>query len=169
MEKCYFSKKYILYTRINMICGVLSGSTLILIGILVGHESRFWCSIMFVLGILVMVYTRLFVTFLNRKYHLSEEGITIQYAHRYTVFYPWAAIQSACIGITHRSGTGTTQDTVIWCTTKKGKCPPPTESRRHISWEYDFCHWNSVITIEFSEKRYFEFAGYYQESIYNYC
>lgn len=168
MEKCYFSRKYNIYSWINVICGFVTGSTLILIGVLTRYESLLWCGILFTLGSAIIVHTSLFVIFLNRKYDVNEKGITIQYVGGYSVFYPWKNVQSACVGITHRSGTGTTQDVVIWCTTQKLKCQPPTELRRHTSWEYDFYHCNSVITIEFSEKRYTHFARYYQQDIPDY-
>jgi hypothetical protein len=168
MEKCYYSRKYYVYSWINLICGLLVGSTIILISLLIRNEDQLYCGILFALGSAVIVYIGLFIVFLNRKYEVNERGITIQYADRYAVFYPWENVQSACVGITHRSGTGATQDVVIWCTTKKRKCLPPIESRRHTSWEYDFYHCNSVITIEFSEDRYDEFAYYYQENIPDY-
>ena len=173
MKKCYSSRQYIIYSRFNAICGSLCGSIMILLGvftsvILTENESPTWCGILLILGISIITYTILFVVFLNRKYDVNENGITISYANRYTMFYPWESIQFACVAITHRSGTGTTQDVVIWCTTKKRSCHPPTELRRRISWEYDFFHCNSVITIEFSEERYQEFAHYYQECIPDY-
>ena len=168
MEKCYYSEQYNIYTRINLICGVFIGSILILIAALVKNESLIGCITLFTLALSIVIHTGLFVTFLNRRYAVNEEGIAIQYANRHVVFYPWKKIELVCIGITHRSGTGTTQDTVIWCTTKKKKCPSPAESRRHTSWEYDYFHCNSVITIEFSEERYDQFARCYRENIPDY-
>lgn len=168
MEKCYFSQQYRIYTRINLVLGSIAGSIPVFIGMLVKDESLFGCGALLILGCAIVIYTILFVVFLNRKYDVDEKGITIQYANRYTVFYPWEKIQLVCVGITHRSGTGTTQDTVIWCTTKKRKCPPPTELRRRTSWEYDFFHCNSVITIEFSEERYNNLVCYYPEYIPDY-
>lgn len=168
MKKCYYSREYHIYSWINIIGGLFAGSVLILIGMFVRDESLPGCSMLFVLGSTIIVHTSLFVIFLNRKYDVNEKGIVIQYANRYTDFLSWERVQLACVGITHRSGTGATQDKVIWCTTNKTKCLPPTESRRHTSWEYDFFHYNSVITIEFTEERYNEFTCYYQQDIPDY-
>ena len=168
MEKCYYSRQYRTYSWINIMCGLFSGMLLVPISIFEWRESVLWCSILLTLGCAIVVHTALFVIFLNRKYDVNDKGITIQYLGRFSVFYPWKNVESACVGITHRSGTGTTQDTVIWCTTKKRKHQPPTASRRHISWEHDFYHCSSIITIEFSEERYRNFSRYYVREIPDY-
>ena len=168
MENCYSSMQYRIYSWINIILGLLSGSLLLLVAFFVRCESLSVCFILAALGIIIIIYTGTFVVFLNRKYEVSEKGIVIQYLNRYVVVYSWEKIQSVCVGVTHRSGTGITQDVVIWCTTKKRKIRRPTADRRTISWEYDFFHYNSIITIEFSEERYKTFAFYYQKDIPDY-
>lgn len=168
MEKCFYSRQYRTYSWIDIVCGLLTGNTLILVGLFVQCENVLGCGILLALGSAIIVYTALFVIFLNRRYDVNDKGITIQYLGRFFVFYPWESVEFACVGITHRSGTGTTQDTVIWCTTKKQKHQPPTASRRHISWEHDFYYCSSIITIEFSEERYRNFSHYYVREIPDY-
>ena len=168
MEKFYFSKEYFIYSCINMVGGLLSGAVCAIVGTLTIKSNLLGSWVLFALSFFMIAHTILFVIFLNRKYAVSDRGIAVQYANRYTIFYPWEKIQLVCLGITHRSGTGTTQDTVIWCTTKLTGYLPPTKVHRHTSWEYDYLHYRSIITIEFTEERYAQFASYYQQNITDY-
>lgn len=168
MKKCFFSKQYKFYGWLNLLLSILIGIIIALIGAFLKDVSSLGRCLLVVSGLLVMVYFGLFVLFLNRKYIVNEKGITIQYTDRKRVFYSWETIQSVCICITHRSGTGTTQDTVILCTTRPADRLISAEVRLHTSWEYDFFHCNSIILIEYSEDRMKEFSSYYRKSIQDY-
>lgn len=165
MRSCYFSKRYSIYRKVNYIFGTFLGCFVFLLGIFLKDVGWTWRCVVTASGVTIIAYTGMFAAFMSRKYDLSEKGITIEQTYRRTVVHPWEKIQFVCVCVTHRSGTGTTQDTVILCSTRKFAHPFSADVRLRTSWEYDFLHSNSVITIEYSEERLEEFAFYYQKFI----
>lgn len=175
MKKCYFSRSHTIFGRATLIvCSALGVGLIALIcaawnEIGTIHERILFCVI-FGTGLLCIFYAVTYFLFSSREYALSEQGITIRYAGRRSVFYSWSCIRLICVCTVNRSsvieGKG---ERVIWCTAGKiRKAPPDPVSRRWNTEEYLYLHYRSILTMEYSPERLEEFRKYSGREIPDY-
>lgn len=170
MQKCYFSEKHTRERWIGIICSLFVSITLIGFGIytaLATEDGILFCILLF-LGLFFILYGTLYDLYVSREYALSENGITIRYAKRKIVYFPWKCISQICICVIHKGKIEGVKDDVIWCTVGKIKKGPPNMARRWNEAEYGFIHFHSVLTIEYTPERLAEFKKYSNQDIPDY-
>lgn len=170
MQKCYFSEKPAEGRWIGIICSLFVSITLTGFGVftsLTTEDGILSCILIF-LGIFFMLYGILYDLYMSREYELSENGITIRYAKRKTVFFPWKCISQICICRIHQGKVESVRDDVIWCTVGKIKKGPSNMARRWNEAEYGFIHFHSVLTMEYTPERLADFKKYSNRDIPDY-
>lgn len=170
MEKCYFSPKHTKERWIGIICSLFVSITLTGFGVFTSltTEDGILSYILIFLGVFFMLYGILYDLYMFREYELSENGITIRYAKRKTVFFPWKCISQICICRIHQGKVESVRDDVIWCSVGKIKNGPPNMARRWNEAEYGFIHFHSVLTMEYTPERLADFKKYSNRDIPDY-
>ena len=171
MEKCYFSAKhktgrvinYVAALFVSVVCLSLSAYLAITTANSIIHAGLLLC-----IGLLMLLFGILFDLYMSREYALSEAGITIRYARRKTVFFPWSRISRICICVIHRGKIEGVEDEVIWCTVGEIKKGPPNMARRWNEAEYGFLHFHRVLTMEYTPERLTDFRKYANREIPDY-
>lgn len=171
MEKCYFSKKYRMERWINLI-GYLFLS-LILAGLAAAVFSKepgnpAAVAMLLVPALVLFVYGALFVLFLFREYAIDENGITIQYVKRFRVFYPWDSIRKICLCEVHQGKVDSVKSDVIWCSVGEKRKEPPIMPRIYHEIEYEFFHFRTILTMEYTPERLAAFQNFCHREIPDY-
>lgn len=112
------------------------------------------------------IYEILYIVWLGSEYELCEFGIQMHYTRRMTRLIPWDSVSQIYVCEAHRGADK--RDHVIWCTVGNTKYTQPNMPWYSDSFEFEFMHCRSVITVEFSEERLKAFKQYFKKDIPDY-
>lgn len=171
MNKCYFSQRHRRERIVNIVATLFCCITMWIFSVVSAISTPGSLKLTVLLGCLswaCFLFGICFDLYMSREYALSERGITIRYAKRKLVFYPWESIGHICICVIHQGKIESTNDVVIWCTTGKIKNVPPNLSRYWNIAEYGLMHFRSVLTIEYTPERSADFKKYSNRDIADY-
>lgn len=172
MDKCYFSKKHRIERIIHIVAMLLYSVILWGISIIPAistPRSLGLAAILACLGWAIFLYGIFFNLYMSREYALSEDGITIRYAKRKSVFYPWADVGQICVCTIHQGKIESIKDDVIWCTVGKIKKEPPNLPHIWNVAETGMIHFRDVLTMEYTPERLADFQKYSNRDIPDYC
>lgn len=164
MNRCYCSKENNNARIFNLVLGIPCAFALVAAGFVLWDASDAQMMVLCIgavmIGIMAIVNFVLFDILYFREYDVSEYGITIRYFGRKEVLHRWDKVTQICRCIIHRSGTGATQDDVIWITFGQIKNGPPHEKYRWRTISYGLRHFRTVLTLEYTPERLNEIKNY---------
>lgn len=171
IDKCYFSKKHrrerIIHIVVMLLCSIILWGISI-VPMISKPRSLGLAAILACFGWAIFLYGIFFDMYMSREYVLSEDGITIRYAKRKFVFYPWVDVGKICVCVIHQGKIEGVKDDVIWCTVGKIQKEPPNLSHRWNIAEYGMIHFRDVLTMEYTSERLADFKKYSNRDIADY-
>lgn len=172
MKRCYFSKEHTCENRILIaahLFNVLLPFGFGLYGVLTNQQDAWLLfGVALCISLILLIPGTLYLIYLYGEYALSSEGITLLYAKKYRLFFPWSSITQICLCTIHKTKGAYKKDHVIWCTVGKIKGGPPNLAPRWNEFEYGFIRFRSVLTMEYTDERLAEFKKYTNREIPDY-
>jgi len=175
MKEFFFSKRHTIsqYAVIIVfpLCALLVfGSGLyVLISEPITQDSWVIFSLSLLIGFAILLIGLVLYIITYRYYQIDADGVYVQYAKKWTVFYPWEKVEQVCVCKLIRSTT--TKDSyneVIWLVLGPVRYAPPDLHHRYDISGYATLNWKKILIIEYSLERLEELKKYYLSEIKDY-
>lgn len=169
MKNCLNPKlKPLFNNTLYLVCLIFIWSVLALFIYAIKHGiTPLLACLYFVICVLVSFETYV----ITRQYAVSKQGLTIRYAFGRTREYRWDEFEQVALCKVHFNRRSGVHRVVIRCTKLLEAQGPRNTEIANEKWSselYEVRNWQDVISIEYTEERYQEFAAVYPYLIEDY-